>query len=122
LSEGVLEVSADRVAVTWAFEGTAKAGELVLGGPVACCRCDFKDSFHMESGMVLHGSGRTGGGDVMLYGTFLAGEGLPDWGWRIGLNWSDPEHFTLCMFTVKPDGLEALAVELRGARAAKATE
>jgi hypothetical protein len=51
-----------------------------------------------------------------LYGTYPAGDGSPDWGWRIELDWCDPEHFTFRMFNVLPDGREALAVDLRGAR------
>jgi hypothetical protein len=65
--------------------------------------------------MVLHGHAQ--GNGVVLYGTYAAGDGSPDWGWRIVLDWCDPDHFSFRMFNVLPDGVEALAVDLRGARA-----
>jgi hypothetical protein len=116
VSDGTLVVAADRVAIAWVYEGAPKEGALVLRGPGPACRGDFTDSFHASSGMVLHGNAP--GGGVLLYATYPAGEGLPDWGWRITLDWCDPDHFTFRMFNVLPDGAEALAVDLRGARVA----
>ena len=115
VSDGELLVSADRVEIRWAHEGEPKAGDLVLRGPAPSCRADFRDGFHAAGGMVLHGCAR--GAELIFYGTYAPGDGSPDWGWRIALDWSDPEHFTLRMFNVLPDGLEAVAVDLRGARA-----
>ena len=116
LSDGTLEVSADRVAVTWAFEGQPKEGTLLLSGPAQSCRCDFTDTFHAASGLIMHGYAQ--GSVLHLFTTYSAGDGSPAWGWRAVLDWSDPDHFTLRMFNVLPDGREALAVDLRGARAA----
>jgi len=65
---------------------------------------------------VLHG--HVDGSTVLLYATYPAGDGSPDWGWRIVLDYCDPEHFSFRMFNVLPDGREALAVDLCGARAA----
>ena len=114
LSDGTLEVSADRVAVTWAHEGKPKEGALVLRGPAPSCRGDFTDTFHASDGLVLHG--RQDGSALYLYATYPAGDGSPDWGWRIVLDWCDPDHFSFRMFNLLPDGQEALAVDLRGAR------
>lgn len=114
VSDAELVVAADRVSVRWAHHGAPKQGELVLRGPGPSCRGDFTDSFHAADGLVLHG--HASGGAVFLYGTYPAGEGLPDWGWRIVLDWCDPDHFGLRMFNVLPDGKEALAVDLLGAR------
>ena len=116
LSEGELAVAADRVRVRWAYDGVLKTGELVLRGPAPSCRCDFTDTFHAATGLVLHG--HVQGSALRLYGTYPAGEGLPDWGWRIVLDWCDPDHFSLRMFNVLPDGTELLAVDLHGARVA----
>lgn len=118
LSDGSLTVSENRVSVRWAYEGKAKEGELVLSGPGPSCRGDFTDTFHAESGMVLHGCCQ--GSAVFLYGTYEAGDGSPAWGWRITLDWYDPDHVSFRMFNVLPDGREALAVELRGLRQALA--
>lgn len=116
VSEGSLEITRDRVLVRWAHDGAAKEGEIVLTGPLASCRASFKDTFHAPDGMVFHGA--VSGCELRLYGTFPIGDGSPDWGWRITLDWADPEHVTLRMFNVKPDGREALAVDLRGSRVA----
>ena len=114
VSDGTLEVGADRVAVRWAHDGAPKEGLLLLRGPGPACRGDFTDTFHAASGLVLHG--HVQGGTLRLFCTYPAGDGSPDWGWRIVLDWCDPDHFTLRMFNVKADGREALAVDLRGAR------
>lgn len=116
VSEGTLVVTANRVAVGWAHEGAAKEGEIVLNGPGPSCRGDFTDSFHAQGGMSFHG--HVEGKSVRLFGTYPAGDGSPDWGWRIVLDWYDPENFSLRMFNVLPDGKEALAVDLLGARTA----
>lgn len=115
VSDGTLVVTADHVSIRWAHEGAPKAGEIVLSGPAPSCRGDFTDSFHATAGLVLHG--HVQGRAVLLYGTYPAGDGSPDWGWRIVLDWYDPDHFSFRMFNVLPDGMEALAVDLLGARA-----
>lgn len=114
VSDGTLVVTADRVSVSWAYEGAPKEGALVLSGPGPACRGDFTDTFHATTAMVLHG--HADGSAVRLYCTYSAGDGSPAWGWRIVLDWYDPDHFSFRMFNVLPDGQEALAVELRGAR------
>ena len=114
VSEGTLVVTGDRVNIGWSYDGSSHMGELVLLGPSASCRGDFTDSFHMATGMQLHGYAR--GPELLLFGTFAAGDS-PHWGWRITLDWGDSENLTMKMYTVKPDGRETMAVELRGARA-----
>ena len=61
-------------------------------------------------------TGNVQGSTVRLFGTYPAGVGSPDWGWRIVLDWCDPDHFGLRMFNVLPDGTDVLAVDLHGAR------
>lgn len=114
--DGALVVAADRVSLRWAHDGAPKAGELVLRGPGPSCRCDFTDTFHAASGMLLHG--HVQGSTVRLFGTYPAGDGSPDWGWRMVLDWCDPDRFGLRMFNVTPDGTDGLAVDLQGARVA----
>jgi hypothetical protein len=116
VSDGALEITAERLSVRWAHEGAAHAGELVLSGPAPACRGDFTDTFHAAAGLVLHG--HVLGGTVLLYGTYPAGDGSPDWGWRIVLDWCDPDRFSFRMFNVLPDGTDVLAVDLCGSRAA----
>jgi len=114
LSDGVLEVTANRVSVSWAHDGAPKQGSIALSGPQPACRGDYTDTFHASSGMTLHGYATAG--SVFLFGTYEAGDGSPAWGWRIVLDWCDPDHFGFRMYNVLPDGREALAVDLRGAR------
>ena len=114
VSDGTLEVAADRVSVRWAHDGAPKEGVLLLRGPGPACRGDFTDTFHAASGLVLHG--HTQGSTLRLFCTYPAGDGSPDWGWRIVLDWYDPDHFGFQMFNVLPNGTEALAVDLRGRR------
>lgn len=114
VSDGTLVVAADRVSIQWAHEGKPKEGSLVLRGPGPACRGDFTDSFHATTTMVLNG--HTQGSTVRLYGTYEAGDGSPAWGWRIVLDWYDPDQFSFRMYNVLPDGKEALAVDLSGAR------
>lgn len=113
-SAGELIVSANQVAVRWAHGGVEKLGTLTLSGPTPACKGDYSDTFHASSGMTLHGWSRAA--VVELFGTYPAGDGSPDWGWRITLDWNDPDFFTFRMFNVYPDGQEAIAVDLRGAR------
>lgn len=115
VSDGLLEVGPDRVVVGWAHEGVARRGEVQLRGPATSCRADYADTFHAVDGLVLHGYLQ--GGELRLFATYPAGDGSPDWGWRIVLDWCDPDQFGLRMFNVLPDGTEALAVCLRGLRA-----
>lgn len=116
VSPAKLVVAAQRVSVIWAHEGTAHEGSLALAGPAPSCRGDFTDTFHASTGLVLHG--RVDGAELRLYGTYPAGDGSPDWGWRIVVDWSAPGGFGLRMFNVLPDGREALAVDLPGVRTA----
>jgi hypothetical protein len=114
--DGALVVASHRVSVRWSYEGAPKEGELVLSGPAPSCRGDFTDTFHASAGLVLHG--HLQGSAVLLYGTYPPGDGSPDWGWRIVLDWCDPDHFSFRMFNVLPDGTDVLAVDLLGARSA----
>ena len=114
VSEGTLIVTADRVSVRWAHEGVQKEGEIVLSGPGPSCRGDFTDTFHATTTLVLNGY--VEGSAVRLFCTYPAGDGSPSWGWRIVLDWYDPDHFSLRMFNVLPSGKEALSVDLMGAR------
>ncbi len=115
VSDGELLVAADRVSVRWSHDGAPKAGEVVLSGPAPSCRGDYTDTFHAVTGLVLHG--HVHGSALFLYGTYPAGDQSPDWGWRIVLDWCDPDHFSFRMFNVLPDGTDVLAVDLLGARA-----
>lgn len=112
-SDGTLELAAASIRYTWSFRSKPHQGEIALAGPPGALRADWKDSFHAENGMQLHGCLEH---DVLsLYATYGAGDG-PDWGWQIELDLRDPEHATLAMFNLEPSGAVHPAVWLRGAR------
>jgi hypothetical protein len=114
VSDGTLQVKENVVSITWAHDGAPKHGTLVLRGPASSCRGDFTDTFHAADGIVLHGHIQAS--RLLLYSTYPAGDGSPDWGWRIELDWADPDQFRVRMFNVFPDGTEAIAVDLGGVR------
>jgi hypothetical protein len=112
-SQGTLEASSASLSYTWSFRGAEQTGKIALSGPAGSLRANWTDTFHAKDGMVLHG--RLLDGEIVLYGTYGAGEG-PDWGWRIEIDGRDPEHLVLRMFNLEPEGAPAPAVDLRGAR------
>jgi hypothetical protein len=113
-SDGLIDAEASSLRYRWSFRGAPQEGELRLAGPAGAVRGDWKDSWHMSNGAVMHG--HAADGVLVLYGTYPAGDG-PDWGWRIELDWRDPEHLSLRMFNLEPAGPAVPAVDLRGARA-----
>jgi hypothetical protein len=112
-SDGTIDATATTLRYTWSFRGAPHHGELDLTGPAAALKCAWKDTFHAEKGMTLHG--RFQDGELIAYCTYPAGDG-PEWGWRIEISTRDPEHLVLRMFNVEPDSAPAPAVDLRGAR------
>ena len=67
------------------------------------------DSWHNgRRTMVCPGSMLPGGG-VDVQGTYPGGPGNPDWGWRTVLR-PDDDGWSMTMYNVTPDGVEALAV------------
>ncbi len=115
-SEGRLQAGPDRLSYTWSFRGKPQEGVLRLSGPAGALRGDWRDSWHQTTETAFHG--RLSDGVVLLYGTYPAGEG-PDWGWRIEIDTRDPEHLTLRMFNLFPDGTIVQAVDLHGSRAGR---
>lgn len=112
-SDGQLVAGGRQLSYTWEFQGEAQTGTLSCAGPLGSLEARFQDSFHAQDGMTLHGAVQ--GARLRLFGTYPAGDG-PPWGWRIELDWADPEHLTLRMFNLPPSDPEAIAVDLRGAR------
>lgn len=70
------------------------------------------DSFHMNYA-ILYSVGPAAESGFSVFGEYDVGEGHPRWGWRTMFRLDDPEHLVLQAYNVMPDGLEALAVEIR---------
>jgi hypothetical protein len=121
-SEGTLTVTGTELTYTWSYQGAPHHGRLQWFGPLGSMRAEWQDTWHNTGGSTYHG--RAGEGTADFYGTYPAGDG-PEWGWRISLDWRDPEHFLVRMYNLvppsyaPPDGVTALAVDLRGARASE---
>lgn len=113
-SDGVITVAEGQVSYTWSFKGKEHAGRIALTGPAGSLKGVWRDTWHSVSETVLHG--RLDQGVVHLFGTYAPGDGSPEWGWRIELDWRDPEAFALRMFNVSPANAEEIAVDLRGTR------
>ena len=111
-SDGALEVAARTLRYSWAYEGKPQTGTLELRGQPAALRASWSDTFHAKEPFTLHGF--EDAGVVRLFTTYDAGDEC--WGWRIELDFRDPEACTMRMFNVVP-GLGAVpAVVLNGVR------
>ena len=101
-----------RMDYTWAYQGTAQEGSLLIGfdSGLAVVTAHWVDTWHMgERVMSCHGTSEDDG-SVDVGGTYAAPPG-PDWGWRIVLQPRDGSALRLLMYNITPDGTEELAVE-----------
>lgn len=105
-----------RVDYTWSYNGAAEEGFLILGHETAknAATAYWSDSLHMggDIAMTLRGS-LTDGGGLSVVGAYEAGDGSPDWGWRIVLTPPSAveQPLRMTMFNIEPTGQEHIAVE-----------
>ena len=99
---------------TWTYEGEPQHGRMLVAGtePVTVA---WADSWH-QSARLLILTGATTDAGFAVSGTYPAGDGSPDWGWRIEVSHSDKELRVL-MTNITPDGEEEWAVDGRYTRA-----
>lgn len=99
-----------RVAYTWSHKGGPCQGALVaaydLGSGVATA--GWADSWH-QSAATLFLTGTVTAEGFAVTGSYPAGDGSPDWGWRIEIT-TDGAAATMKMFNIMPDGTEMIAV------------
>ncbi len=100
------------IAYTWAFEGAAQEGLLLLGydGCSGAVKAVWIDSWHMSDKFMHCAGGEIEGGAVSVRGSYSAPPG-PDWGWRTVIQPVDGESFHFIMYNIAPDGGEEFAVE-----------
>lgn len=105
-----------QLAYTWAFEGDAQEGVLLIGHEPAdqAATVVWADSWHMGHKFMLC-QGRIEANRVMVHGSYAVESG-PDWGWRIEIEMS-AETLRILMYNVTPDGDEMLGVEAAYVRA-----
>lgn len=104
VSGATLDVVADGIAYTWAYNGNEQSGELRWNGE----GLQWKDSWHQPETVALalvpgHGS------LVAAEYSYAAGTG-PDWHWRIKLAERPDGALVLQMTNIAPWGEEARAV------------
>lgn len=99
-----------RLDYTWAYQGAAQAGSLLVGCERASgvASAVWIDSWHNSDRMMICTGTIDGEGAVDVRGTYAAPSG-PDWGWRTRLS-ATPDRLTMTMFNVDPDGREERAV------------
>jgi hypothetical protein len=105
------------VSYTWAFEGQAHEGRVLLCGTESTdeVTAGWSDSWHQNgSAMCLSGPGMHSN-QVRLTGSYGAAGG-PDWGWRIEFN-LEGDNLTLKMINITPEGDQTWAVHAEYLRA-----
>jgi hypothetical protein len=107
-----------RIDYAWSERGTPQEGSLLVGledtdGRVTAV---WIDTWHNGARMMVC-TGRPGpDGGIDVRGTYPAGAGAPDWGWRTQLT-LDTDAWAMTMYNVTPDGDEMLAVRAEYGRA-----
>ena len=111
-SDGAMEVGARALRYSWSHEGKPQSGALELKGQPAAMKASWSDTFHATEPFTLHGCMEDG--VARLFTTYDAGDAC--WGWRIELDFRDPEACTMRMFNVMPGTGAVPAVVLHGTR------
>ncbi len=98
-----------RLDQTWAMQGMAQAGSLLVGHDGSVATAHWMDTFHMgRQAIDCRGRVRVDG-MVDVEGTYSAVEG-PAWGWRIVIAVAAARSLQIEMFNLPPEGGSELAV------------
>ena len=96
----------------WKYKSVGQSGFFIVGHEVqsGTITIYWGDTWHMgDAAMLCRGSDTDG--ILSVRGSYSAGDGSPDWGWRIVLAPDSEEHLRMTMFNIDPGGHEDLAVE-----------
>lgn len=101
-----------RIEYTWAYQGAAQAGELLIGHEAeknvfTCC---WIDTWHMGDKVMACRSTSVDRDVISVLGSFSAPNGS-NWGWRIDLIPDVAGSLSLAMFSISPEEQEFPAVE-----------
>jgi hypothetical protein len=108
-------------AYSWAFDGKAQEGLLIVGNDneAGTASAAWGDSFHMNARLMVSEGGVEAPGVVSLSGHYAAPPG-PDWGWRITLDLPAPDGLRIVMHNIEPSSAAHLAVQADFTRAPSA--
>lgn len=96
----------------WTFEGEKQEGlALFHVGKEQQAKSVWIDSFH-QGGDFLVSNGSLTNGVISTKANYTQPE-YSDWAWRISLETTDENSFSITMFNIFPDGNEELAVDAR---------
>lgn len=95
---------------SWAFEGQAQDGVLLIGQNAEPVSAAWVDSWHMLDKMMQLTGISQPDGTWVVKGSYAAPPD-PDWGWQITLQPLPNDQFKLLMHNITPDGDKMLAVE-----------
>jgi Protein of unknown function (DUF1579) len=107
-----------RVDYTWSDRATPQEGSLLIGHEpeTGIATGLWIDSWHNGRRMMLCTGTASADGTVDIRGTYPAGPGVPDWGWRTQIT-CEADSWAMTMWNVTPGGDEALAVRAEYGRA-----
>jgi len=107
-----------RIDYTWSERDKLQEGSLLIGFEPTPGRATVAwiDSWHNGRKMMLSEGVLTADGGIDVRGTYHAGPGLPDWGWRTRLEVA-ADTWAMTMLNVSPDGYETVAVRAEYGRA-----
>ncbi len=112
---GAMEGQFLELRYTWSFEKEPQSGVLMVSTGGETAKAVWFDSWHNADGwMTLEGT-RPSPSSVVLSGIYPAGDGSPDWGWRVEMEMG--ETLAIDMYNITPEGEEMIGVELRLGRA-----
>lgn len=106
-SASTAELADGELTYTWSFRGKESRGVLSFGDG----RAHWVDSFHQATGIELEAVPSFGALFAGAY-AYPAGDGSPDWSWRIVLSRRPSGELVLQMTNLPPWGEQDRAVEL----------
>lgn len=97
---------------SWFTDDKDQEGVFLLGGAGARASATWGDSWHMQPTPMVMTDGELieDGKKLVFLGSYGAGPGQPDWGWRTEFTLQGENAFLMEAYNITPKGLENLAV------------
>ncbi len=96
---------------SWEWEGERQEGVFLMGGDGEKASATWGDSWHMQpEPMICEGELSEEDQKLVFLGSYGAGPGVPDWGWRTEFTLQGEGAFLMEAYNITPEGLESLAV------------